>query len=686
MTRLTFEKLPYTVSAMGEDNPLPDLKSTGDVHAAIRIDHTTVSDEEAKYMGWARVHTILPYTLQDGYVRDPRTVNLDTAVLENDHIRAAFLPTLGGRLWSLFDKDQGRELLHVNPVIQPCNLALRNAWFSGGVEWNCGIIGHKPFTMDRLIAQKLQFRDGLPLLRMFQYERVRHLLYRVEAFLPEDAREVMVRVRIDNVLDEDTAVYWWSNMAVNEKDDVRVIVPASKAFRYGYGGNLSKVDIPYMTVESDKLTGQARKLAAESGGTLDWDISRTTTLPQAMDFFFDVPASVRPFICALDRDGYGMCQTSTGELRGRKLFVWGMAEGGRHWQEFLSRKGSAYLELQSGLAHTQLEHLPMKAGASISWLESYGPLQADPETVHGQDYALAARCAAACLEQQRPAASLEHWHARVKAEIDPQTAEDPSSLLSRAASFAPVEQAMRGTHFNPCGLPVSLMDVGENEAPWMDLARSGSFPCPDPLTPPRSYMLGSPWRSALIKAIASGSDHWYSYYQLGVMYHAENRKEEAREAYLASLEKAQTPWALRGLALLLAGGHQLAEAGARYLEAVRLLPVRPLVIEAMDCLLSGKDYASMRSLYPSLPAELRENGRIRILYAAALLRSGDLDGADQILHSDLVVPDVREGDELLSDLFFESAAMRRFGRCDAQSLAWARQNTRVPRHLDFRMK
>ena len=36
---------------------------------------------------------------------------------------------------------------------QPCNLALRNAWVSGGVEWNVGIIGHTPFTVDAMFAE-----------------------------------------------------------------------------------------------------------------------------------------------------------------------------------------------------------------------------------------------------------------------------------------------------------------------------------------------------------------------------------------------------------------------------------------------------------------------------------------------------------------------------------------------------
>ncbi|WP_344841667.1 DUF5107 domain-containing protein [Nonomuraea dietziae] len=51
------------------------------------------------------------------------------------------MPGLGGRLWSLVELSTGRELLHRNPVIQPANLALRDAWFAGGVEWNLGTTG-----------------------------------------------------------------------------------------------------------------------------------------------------------------------------------------------------------------------------------------------------------------------------------------------------------------------------------------------------------------------------------------------------------------------------------------------------------------------------------------------------------------------------------------------------------------
>ncbi|MDY5231128.1 MAG: DUF5107 domain-containing protein [Eubacteriales bacterium] len=46
------------------------------------------------------------------------------------------MPEFGGQLWSLWDKKLSRKLLYVNSAFQPANLAIRNAWFSGGKEHN----------------------------------------------------------------------------------------------------------------------------------------------------------------------------------------------------------------------------------------------------------------------------------------------------------------------------------------------------------------------------------------------------------------------------------------------------------------------------------------------------------------------------------------------------------------------
>ena len=673
--RVTTLTLP--AASIGPENPLPDLASAGDAHARIEIDSATVTPEEARYMGWGRIHSILPYTLQDGYDRNQQTRALKCVELENVHMKAVFMPTLGGRLWSLYDKDAGRELLHRNPVFQPANLALRNAWFSGGVEWICGIIGHSPFTCDDMACEILTLSDGTPVLRMFAFERVRHLFYRVEALLPDEARELYIRVRIDNARQEDTAVYWWSNMAVNEGPDIRVIVPAEKAYRYGYGGKLSKVPVPRMDAEADKLRGSAARLAREQGGILHWDVSYPTCLPQSMDFFFDVPDQARPFIAAIGPDGYGMCQTSTHELRGRKLFAWSMGEGGRHWQRFLSTPESAYIELQAGLAHTQLEHLPMPAGASISWLESYGAVQADPAKAHGGDWEAAVQTVAEALEQRCPEEDLERLHQHLKDELDGQTGE----VIHQSMGYAHCEKALLGEAFSTVGLSLDAMRKREGEQLWLTLAETGALPCPDPLDAPLSYQISAEWEEKLRQAVKSGrSDHWFARYQLGVMAHHRADMAVAEAEYSRSLVLARNPWALRCLALI-----RKAQAPDLLLEAARMKPIRPLVVEAMDALLQAGRFGELLRFHETLPGELKQDGRVMSYQAAALLRSGQLDAAEAILRGPIVLTDVREGNTLLTDLWFEAAALRQFGRADGESLKWAEEHVKPPEHLDFRM-
>ncbi|MGI6536826.1 MAG: hypothetical protein ACOX22_00395 [Caldicoprobacterales bacterium] len=73
-----------------------------------------------------------------------------------------------------------------------------------------------------MFTEELTLEDGTPVLRMYEYERVRGLVFRIEAMLPDDSRYLYVRVRIDNSTDKDTAVYWWSNIAIDEREDVRV--------------------------------------------------------------------------------------------------------------------------------------------------------------------------------------------------------------------------------------------------------------------------------------------------------------------------------------------------------------------------------------------------------------------------------------------------------------------------------
>ena len=197
MSQLSIQHWTMPAADLGPENPLPPILTNQELHIAQRV-HPAVPEEMRQNMGYGHLPNILPYTIQDGYDRERKPRDFRVAVLENDILRATFLLELGGRLWSLFHKPAQRELLSVNPGFQPANLALRNAWFSGGVEWNIGTIGHTPFTCAPLFAARVAGPDGTPVLRMYEWDRIRQVTYQIDAWLPDHSPVLLVRVTIRN--------------------------------------------------------------------------------------------------------------------------------------------------------------------------------------------------------------------------------------------------------------------------------------------------------------------------------------------------------------------------------------------------------------------------------------------------------------------------------------------------------
>ena len=150
-----------------------------------------------------------------------------------------FMPNLA---LSVGKRDVYKRQLFSNPVIRPCNLAIRNAWMSGGVEWNCGIFGHHVHTCDTLFCAKTELDDGTPVLRFYEFERIRRAVVQMDFFLPEGSRFLYARMRITNPNPEVIPMYWWSNIAVPEDPDGRVITWANGS--YINGGNVSEIPIP----------------------------------------------------------------------------------------------------------------------------------------------------------------------------------------------------------------------------------------------------------------------------------------------------------------------------------------------------------------------------------------------------------------------------------------------------------
>ena len=667
MAELKLTTLTLPAADLGVENPLAPLTPPGDAHAQIRFG-SGVPEEVRRQVGYGRHPGCLPYRLQDGYNRDRRPRALRVAVLQNECLRATFLLEYGGRLASLVHLPTRRELLAANPVFQPANLAIRNAWFSGGVEWNIGVIGHSPFTCAPLHAERLTAPGGLPVLRLREWERIRQTPFQLDIWLPDQSPFLFVRVAIRNPNDREVPMYWWSNIAVPETPGSRVLAPASHAFRFDYARVMDRIPLPQWN---------------------GMDISYPARIDRVSDFFFDLAEGQRPWIAALDAEGRGLVQTSTRRLRGRKLFVWGMSAGGRRWQAFLAGPGQAYVEIQAGLARTQAECVPMPPQAVWSWTEAYGLMTVPPEEVHGVEWAAAWRR----VDRQLNAALSVTAMARHAATGDALAGLPAEARLQTGAGWGGLEVRRRR---RAAALPGMLADafagdpLGPDQAPWLQLLEQGTFPAPTPGTAPGAWMVQQEWRVLLEAALAAGgADNWLGWLHAGVMRYADGDRAGAVAAWTRSLAHARTVWALRNLAVVARQEKRFDEAIALMDEACGLVPgLLPLGVEWGATLLEAGRADGWMERVDRLAPPVRQHGRIRLLVARAALALDRLDEAEAILRGPIEVSDLREGETLLSDTWFEIAARRLAAQTgapvDDALRARARQASPLPPHLDFR--
>jgi hypothetical protein len=233
--------------------------------------------------------------------------------------------------------------------------------------------------------------------------------------------------------------------------------------------------------------------------------------------------------------------------------------------------------------------------------------------------------------------------------------------------------------------------LGDEQASWLGLLRDGSFPEAAADAEPGGYLVQAEWRTLLEAAVAAGHGvHWLAWLHLGVMRHYVGDLDGAREAWEQSVTDRRTPWALRNLAILAADEQLEEQAAALFLEAHRLRPTCvPLTIECGNALLAAHRHQDWLDLLAAAPDSLRTNGRVRLLEARAALALGDDARVASILAQGLVIADLREGDQALSDLWYDFQIQRLRAEEDLPPDEALRGRVErefpMPQGLDFRM-
>lgn len=618
MNTITFEKFKIKGANLGEASCLPDIKNDEYIRAPFTI-LPEVTAEERKYIGKGMIPTLLPYQVQNQYDRARVDLELDAAVLENEYLKATFVTSMGGRLWSLYDKKAGRELLYANDVFQPGNLALRNAWFSGGVEWNIGIKGHNMWTCSPLFAEELKDKDGNSMLRMYEYERIRGVVYSITAKLEKDV--LLVHPEIENTSDKEVYMYWWSNIAVDETPDTRVISPCSKSFWCAYE-------------EGAYYLGNA-EIPVNEGV----DVTYTMNLERSRDFFYKISENEKKWITAVDETGYGLIHMSTPELTGRKVFAWGEGEGGKHWNEWLSDCGKKYIEIQAGILKTQLEYFPMAAKATLSWTEGYGAFQGNPEILHGKEWN-------GVIDEVK-----SHIGEQQKIVEDAVFETDGKSELKYMGSgWGAIENMVREIPVSS-HLDFPKASLNEECAEWVKLLETGELDAPDKNIPIKSYVKGGIW----IEKLKAATDSWYKFNQLGVtIWTTYNDLDTAYDMFLKSVELEPNAWSYRNLAQIEKNEYRNYEKAVEFMEKAiaEKNDYQPLWVNYAEVLVAVKNFKKWTEVYENdIPENLKTNGRLKMLYALALVEVDRYEESLAILMDNFIMPDIKEGEFSISHIW-----------------------------------
>lgn len=657
-TRIVETTIKLPSARLGAANPLPKFRWQQPMEKKPVPPHRGLSEDESRNGFIFGDDSILPYLVNDDYDHNPVPQSVPVILIDNGLLGLTVAPQYGGRLLRMHDHARGRDLVFANPVFQPGNLGVLNAWFSGGIEWNGLIPGHTPVSCAQVFTATLDTDRG-PILRLYEFDRVLEATWQIDLFLPKGDDRLFVHGRIVNSDPADKFGYWWTNVAVGLEPGMRVVSPAEYGIEHVLPGN---------QLERFPFPDPAR-----------FDGSYPDNWHDATSVFFRAPGAKRLWIAALGQDGIGLAQTATDTMRGRKFFYFGTAAGGQHWMDHLARPGEGkYIEIQAGLATTQNQRFAVAGNSDIHWTEVYGALSVDPEDAHAKDYRRAENAAGLAIETRFPAVEL----AEIDAFLRQMSVRPTDRRLTIGSPWGARDEQLAGRQL-ATGLDFSC-DEARSDA-WGELAFSGKFSQKILASVPADFVVTDRWCEALTRSAEAHGTTWLHELALGIASLDSGNADAAEVLFERSLAKKQT-WLGHRQRALVAATPDLALAA--YLQAwAEANAPADLADEIVDWLQKVDRYGALADFLASLPKPVL--GRERVIFSRARIaaRTGKVEELESLLSTEFAT--IREGESLSEDLW-KSLQRNRFIREVGREPSTDEMKRKLatdplPKRLDFRM-
>ncbi len=269
--------------------------------------------------------------------------------MENEYLRIQVMPELGGRVFSIYDKLAGQEMVYRQASIKPVAVGIRGAWVAGGIEFNFPDC-HTVTTHDNVHWTIRQNSDGSVSILIGDVERISRMGWTVELRLSPGCACLDDRVSLINRTAIRQRCFYWTNAAVEGTDQVQMILPAPKVI---LGTRNRPLDWP--------LRGGAdfSWLRAYDGGTSILGVGGDEDFVAAYDHARQVG-----LVHYADRDA----------LPARKFWTWGIGGSGDYWARRVSDDDKPYLEMQAGPRVTLSETAWMQPFETVRFEECWIPV------------------------------------------------------------------------------------------------------------------------------------------------------------------------------------------------------------------------------------------------------------------------------------------------------------------------
>jgi len=310
---------------------------------------------------------LFPYTSYGDTATTAEARSFRMVVLENAALRIEVATELGGRVYSLFDKRIGQEVLFSNPVVKPVRILPIWAFISGGIEFNFPI-AHSPTSIAEVGCATGCVGD-YGFIPVGEREARTGMEWVVELGLAGDAPVLVQRTALRNQTGAAHPWMMWTICAVRSTAETEFVHPPHRVLLHD--DRVVEADWP--------------------GNGLNWDRHY-----RQMTALFWKPGGAARFGAFHHDAGFGIMHAADpAQVPGKKLWTYGHGAH-RAWGQATTNpeSGLSYCEIESGPLLDQSEKPLFPAGEERRYTEFWMPVHSRAE----------------CDTQSLPELNLPDWN------------------------------------------------------------------------------------------------------------------------------------------------------------------------------------------------------------------------------------------------------------------------------------